>query len=513
MTKNNTAQTITALLFISTTAFANTQNVVDIKAVQQSIKANKLDWKAKASWVTKLSRAELKRMLGQQKAPTGSLEFESAWSSATPPPPRTLDWRDYRGANWLGPIMNQGNCGSCVAFSAVATLEARYSIASNASWLRPTFSPQALFACGGGGCDYGWMTDDAADYLKNTGVPDDACMPYTSGSTGVDAECSDQCNDVNARSFKIASYNMPSNGRGRVDAVKRALENGPLETTLRVYADFVSYSSGVYRHVTGENLGGHAVSLVGYDDTKQAWLIRNSWGQEWGEKGYGWISYRDTSGVASETWAYDIRPKSGYLTVAAPLDKQYVSGSFEFRAQSQGLSETDIANVYFRVVDANQRQVIGSACSATTDQDCILTVDTTRLSEGRYEISAESSSAAVKSQTRAFYVINSEPKLELSFDAAAGTDLTKPLSDRPEFMVHAKSSPVPMEHVEFRAIDADGKIVAIKGNDDVLNEMKMGWRTTTVPDGNYQILFHGELSYLGTTYSVDSKPVSVSVKN
>ena len=78
--------------------------------------------------------------------------------------------------------------------------------------------------------------------------------------------------------MKIVNYSHPSSGFfANRNKVKQALLQGPLVTTLTVYSDFLSYGSGVYKHEAGEAEGGHAVSIVGYDDEKGAWLIRNSW--------------------------------------------------------------------------------------------------------------------------------------------------------------------------------------------------------------------------------------------
>ena len=103
-----------------------------------------------------------------------------------------------------------------------------------------------------------------------------------------------------------------------VNSVKEALQKGPLVTTLSVYADFMSYGGGVYKHVTGDELGGHAISIVGYDDTKQAFIVRNSWGQEWGENGFGYVAYDDTSGVGDETWLYEMPSLGGAVAMTSP---------------------------------------------------------------------------------------------------------------------------------------------------------------------------------------------------
>lgn len=496
--------------FASSAAFADTQKVININEVQGWIAQKHANWRAKETWVSRLSKDELKRMFGLQRAPQGRLDYEGmriAGAGDT-----AIDWRSVNGVNWLGPVMNQGNCGSCVAFATVATLEAQTSISSGLPWLHPSYSPQALFACGGGGCDTGWMPDEAASFLQSSGVPDEACMPYTSGSTGIDASCNSMCSDSAQRNTKIAGFTTPSGGwTGSVDQVKTALKNGPLVTTLSVYADFVTYGSGVYKHVVGDVVGGHAVSLVGYDDTKRAWLIRNSWGAEWGENGFAWISWDDDSGVGSETWGFEMPQSQDFLAVTSPSDSEYVSGQYQLTSKVQGLKGQAIE---FHVTDSSGRDVTRITCSARTDGTCSAQMDSTQLKEGRYQIFAEvASNGGIRSQVREFYVINSEPKMSLSFTPVDGVDLSAPINGRPEFNVTAKSSPVPMQHVEFRAIDQSGKIVSIKGNDYVLEQMRMGWRTVTVPDGQYTILFHGQITYKGKVYAVDSNSFTITVKN
>ena len=60
---------------------------------------------------------------------------------------------------------------------------------------------------------------------------------------------------------------------------------------MTVYKDFTHYKSGIYKHVDGNKLGGHAVTIVGYNDAEKYWLVRNSWGTHWGENGYFKIAY------------------------------------------------------------------------------------------------------------------------------------------------------------------------------------------------------------------------------
>lgn len=69
------------------------------------------------------------------------------------------------------------------------------------------------------------------------------------------------------------------------------MTNGPVEVSFTVYADFEAYKSGVYTHVSGSELGGHAVKMLGWgvDNGVEYWIIANSWNETWGNKGYFWI--------------------------------------------------------------------------------------------------------------------------------------------------------------------------------------------------------------------------------
>ena len=66
------------------------------------------------------------------------------------------------------------------------------------------------------------------------------------------------------------------------------MTNGPVEGAFTVYSDFLSYNSGVYQHTTGEELGGHAIRILGWgvEDSTPYWLVANSWNQDWGDKGF-----------------------------------------------------------------------------------------------------------------------------------------------------------------------------------------------------------------------------------
>jgi C1A family cysteine protease len=128
--------------------------------------------------------------------------------------------------------------------------------------------------------------DAACDYLKANGVPDEQCLPYKPEKM----KCSDTCPDWKDRvdTTKILDWAKTID----VNAMKTNLvENGPQITGMAVYNDFFSYSSGVYRHVTGDLAGYHCITAVGFDDDEECWICKNSWGEDWGETGFFKIGY------------------------------------------------------------------------------------------------------------------------------------------------------------------------------------------------------------------------------
>ena len=303
----NAKRILSALIVLVSASTSYAAQQINVTALNAQLKATNAGWVAKETSLSHLSKTEVQRRFGLRENLSPEVEFineQPVKPLALDAYPASLDWRNKDGVNWVSPLLNQANCGSCVAFASIGTMETQLRIASGNSAYNISLSPQNLFACGGGGCETGWMPDDAADFLQKKGVVDEACQPYMSGATGTDMQCSAACSDANKRTYRITGFSKPTSYFKNVDAVKAALQNGPLVTTIMVYEDFMSYSSGVYKHSTGKFLGGHAISIIGYDDSSQSFIIRNSWGPEWGENGFGHVSYTDKSGVGSQTWAF-----------------------------------------------------------------------------------------------------------------------------------------------------------------------------------------------------------------
>jgi C1A family cysteine protease len=402
------------LTLLSLSSFAS----IDVSKVQTEIRKQNANWISKSTSVSGLSDVEIKRMLGSNEMPDGNgLFFDRTKSTAS------LDWRNVNGVNWLGPVMNQGNCGSCVAFASVASLEARYRITMGPLWANPTFSPQQLFNCGGGYCNIGWTPGSAASFLKKTGIVDSACVPYVSGSTGDDVSCKAmKCNNQALRTLKIVGSSTPSFTGGSAERVKQALMQGPLLTTMTVYSDFMTYAGGIYKHVTGGREGGHAISLVGYNDLDRYWIIRNSWGDNWGENGFARVSYDDVSGIASSTWAFEITPDKSYFTILSPNDHAYVSGTHDVKVEMLNPSNATIH------VSGSTDQTVLNECALTEKNICTQSIDTSTLKDGRYEVFAESNGK--RSQVKELFVVNHTPETTLSFSRTDGKPFSTEFAGR-----------------------------------------------------------------------------------
>jgi C1A family cysteine protease len=494
-----------ALLLLPVFAFAGNVTTLDVKALNNELKAKNVGWQADDTWLKK-NGGSVKAMLGLQNPPNTAAEFQAPKNKLRSMNlPEVVDWRNMNGQNYVSPILNQGNCGSCVAFATVATLETQMNVNYFGGMFR--FSPQALFSCGGGACEMGWMPSAAAEYLQSSGAVDEACLPYTSGATGQDVACSETCGDAPSRSMKIASYSQPTNYMKDVDSVKAALQKGPLVTTLTVYTDFLLYKSGVYKQTTGKAEGGHAISIIGYDDTKQAYIIRNSWGPDWGMDGFAYVSYDDISGVGSETYLFEAPKFNGFAAVRAPLNRSIVAGKITAQTETTfpSLTKVDV-----NVVDAKNHSVATASC---TTAKCAPEFDTATWADGEYQIySTVSYNGTTESSQRSyFYVVNTKSQLTLNFDPQ-GFDITQPVSGRIVFNVHGQSGAAPLSTVKM-VVKQNGQTVYVRGSNVALPEMTLGWRTVSVPNGTYDVSLEGTQTIGDQTQTVESNHYTVNVNN
>ncbi|KAK2179007.1 hypothetical protein NP493_519g04030 [Ridgeia piscesae] len=212
----------------------------------------------------------------------------------------------------ISEIRDQGNCGSCWAFGAVEAMSDRICIASGGK-LQARISAEDLLtccpylcgSCQGGNPAFAWMyyhyyglvTGGAygskqwcsAYAIKPCEHHVPGPKPPCTGDISPTPPCKKSCQPGYGVTYsKDKHYGKELKMMSTVaDIQKEIMTAGPVEGAFNVYADFVSYKSGVYHHVTGALLGGHAIKIMGWgvENGTDYWLVANSWNADWGDKG------------------------------------------------------------------------------------------------------------------------------------------------------------------------------------------------------------------------------------
>lgn len=276
---------------------------INVEELQRKLAEANATWEAEETHLSLLTSQEQQNWLGltpptnapsiteiEQKIPSilESIQTETLGAVNLPP---VFDLRNINGKNFVTSIKNQKDCGSCVSFGTIATVEASLRMQHNDPNLQVDFSEAHLFFCHGQAegrnCSTGWWPQSAYEALKTKGVVDESCYPYDEGL--IKKDCSGLCTDSNNRLTKIKNYTELT---GNPAKIKEWLSTkGPVSAAIIVYQDFLSYRKGVYKHVTGNQVGGHCISIVGYDDSQGCWICKNSWNNTWGEQGFFRIAY------------------------------------------------------------------------------------------------------------------------------------------------------------------------------------------------------------------------------
>lgn len=218
-------------------------------------------------------------------------------------PPSSVDWRNRWGTSWITGIRDQDPCEACWAFGATALVEAMVRIEHCVWCVRSEGDVHDGLKAECGTCG---SASNALDWVKSNGLADPQCyawpapgsrtssyfnpQPQNCGGGSMIAPNYTQCSDRSGRTVRLDGYTTLGNTADQKNWLDQI---GPLVVGMDIYSDFYAWSgtSPYIQSPSATYQGGHVMLAVGYDDTLQCWIVKNSWGTGFGDQGYYLIGY------------------------------------------------------------------------------------------------------------------------------------------------------------------------------------------------------------------------------
>jgi cathepsin L len=226
----------------------------------------------------------------------------------TIPPPPTWDSRTH---NWVGPVKNQEQCGSCWDFSGTGIIDIAYNKAGIGGGPNVfVLSEEYTLSCyRNGGCG-GDDNTTVLEYAKAHGLPLQSDYPTQYGPFNNANDCKiPACAwKPSIKLYKISDWGFADGTAGNqsvtpTPAIKSAIMSyGAVGAGIAADDAFQNIQPGTVFKGSGATQIDHDIILIGWDDSKGAWLLRNSWSTQWADQGYCWIAYGANNVGTESVW-------------------------------------------------------------------------------------------------------------------------------------------------------------------------------------------------------------------
>ena len=224
-------------------------------------------------------------------------------------------------SEWLPAVGSQGEQGSCVAWATTYYMRSYYENRQSPTTAKQTpLSPAFVYnqlKKQDASCKTGLNIGMTLEFLRLKGAPPLRSFPYSQNNCSA---LPDQVVESVASQFKIESWKRLT--KGNLDDVKGEIaRDRPVVIGMRVsekFKDFRGKSNFDELISESETRGGHAMTVVGYDDSRQAFRLVNSWGQQWGDRGFAWISYESFNSNVRESYTATVTRNLIPVAVNAP---------------------------------------------------------------------------------------------------------------------------------------------------------------------------------------------------